>query len=407
MGRTLRERWRDRRFDREAFPELAVDVLREMRPQREVSEGDVLRWLAIADPLPPQEDLDARFGQPPITLYRDEAVSISALYWVDATTAIHQHSFCGAFGVLAGSSIHVTYSFENRDTINARLRLGQLRLRDVQRLEPGDVHPIGSGERFIHALFHLDRPTVSLVVRTHRDPGTEPQLNYLRPGLALDPFHRPPWLQRTQQVLRMMLQVDHSETRTVATEAVRRAGPFEAVELIRTADRLDPSHGLLRPLAEAARARYPDLIDAALPALLAEREQRLLVRRRQALHEADLRYLLALLLNVPTGDRILELVAARYPDVDPVRTVMGCIRQLRGRSLPAGNGTPANVLGVALDDADLWAVERMVRGHAEPEILRELEQGGEGVPEELTAARVKTLRFTLPFTSVFGPLLAR
>jgi hypothetical protein len=55
-------------------------------------------------------------------------------------------------------------------------------------MRTGDVRQILSGDRFIHSLFHLDRPSVTMVVRTKHDSGTDPQYSYFPPGIAYDPF---------------------------------------------------------------------------------------------------------------------------------------------------------------------------------------------------------------------------
>lgn len=49
--------------------------------------------------------------------------------------------------------------------------------------------PIASGRECIHSLFHLDTPSVTVVIRTHHDPVTGSQFNYLPPCIPIDPTH--------------------------------------------------------------------------------------------------------------------------------------------------------------------------------------------------------------------------
>jgi hypothetical protein len=53
-------------------------------------------------------------------LVQELGTRIEALFWVDGTTSIHQHSFSGAFQVLAGKSIHSRY----RSTVATGSALG-------------------------------------------------------------------------------------------------------------------------------------------------------------------------------------------------------------------------------------------------------------------------------------------
>ena len=61
--------------------------------------------------------------------------------------------------------------------------------------------PIISGQHVIHSLFHLDSPSVTVVVRTQHDPGTGPQLNYMPPHIAFDPHFTDSLTTRRKQLL--------------------------------------------------------------------------------------------------------------------------------------------------------------------------------------------------------------
>ena len=169
LGKSLKTRWLEKQLSLDLFPDLAHDALLEFQAHEHVLAADILRWTLQTDPLPHQADLKAAFGQPPVTLYLDDVFSIAALFWLDGTTEIHQHSFSGAFTLLTGSSVHSRYSFDLEEAINERLQLGGLAWQQSELLSPGDVRKIESGRRFIHALFHLERPSVTIVVRTHLD----------------------------------------------------------------------------------------------------------------------------------------------------------------------------------------------------------------------------------------------
>src|SRR5213075_397838 len=93
------------------FPQLAERALHEAALHQHVEVLDIVRWTLSADRLPKQ-NLEATFGNPPLTLYTCGGFYIQALFWLDGTTSIHDHAFSGAFTVLAGSSIHSRFEFE-------------------------------------------------------------------------------------------------------------------------------------------------------------------------------------------------------------------------------------------------------------------------------------------------------
>ena len=111
LGLGILDRWRRADFDRDAFPDIAATALAERPPSVDVSPADVVRWVHESPTLVPQADIDSKFGQPAITVFRCEAFYIDVLFWVDGTTAIHQHRFSGAFHVMRGSSLQSRYRF--------------------------------------------------------------------------------------------------------------------------------------------------------------------------------------------------------------------------------------------------------------------------------------------------------
>src|SRR4051794_18745742 len=77
------------------FPQVASRVLAETPVPDDADAVGVLNFVTSCRRLVPQERLG--FGDPPVTLYRGRDFYISALYWLEGTTNIHQHGFAGAF----------------------------------------------------------------------------------------------------------------------------------------------------------------------------------------------------------------------------------------------------------------------------------------------------------------------
>src|SRR5688572_29817192 len=187
LGRTVLERWKRENFSLEKFPRIARASLDERPPATQVDLPALMRGFLLGDEQPVQTDSD--FGEPELVVYSHPRFYVQVLFWMDGTTAIHQHEFSGAFHVMHGSSIHAHYEFEKARPVTPHLRVGKLRMKKMEILESGRTVPIISGGRTIHSLFHLDSPSVTVVVRTQHDPGTGPQFNYLPPHVAVDPLH--------------------------------------------------------------------------------------------------------------------------------------------------------------------------------------------------------------------------
>ena len=178
VGFEIERLWQTTDYDPGQFSDLAVKALIDADLPHRTRPDDVIDWVFGASALPRQQNLPATFGQPPVTLFRSRRFYIEALFWVDGTTSIHQHAFSGAFQVLEGSSIETQYTFEPTRRVSEHFVLGALHVKSTSFLRTGDVRPIRQGRRqLIHSLFHLERPSVTIVVRTFRDGDSGPQLN--------------------------------------------------------------------------------------------------------------------------------------------------------------------------------------------------------------------------------------
>jgi hypothetical protein len=184
LGLEVERAWRAKSYDERALPELALAALQRAQLHQRVTPREILSWAITTEQLLPPRRQDKEFGQPPLMVYLGERFFIEVLFWLEGTTDIHQHGFSGAFSVLAGSSIESQYEFQPRHPIHAQLALGDLRLKSLRLLPTGECRPIVGGSALIHSVFHLDHPSVTVVVRTYQDVAALPQFSYLRPHLA-------------------------------------------------------------------------------------------------------------------------------------------------------------------------------------------------------------------------------
>ena len=135
------------------------------------------------------------------------------------------------------------------------------------------------------------------------------------------------------------------------------------------------------------------------------RRQNNLVHRRGQITSPEHRFFLALLLNVPERKRMLAMVEQRFPERDPVDTVVEWVEELANTKL-LGSSEP-NVLGIAdCDDDYLFALRCLLEGRsvAEAQELCAAELA-EDYSEEI-AAKLESFYQSIPASDLFRALFA-
>jgi hypothetical protein len=373
LGSRIEQRWKDHNYDEAVFPALAAEALAEASLDKLVSPWDIVRWLNSTTELPSQQDVPGNFGNPPITLFSGPRFHIDIYFWLDGTTSIHQHGFCGAFQVLMGSSIHSQYNFHPKQVLNQHFAVGDIRLESVELLEQGQIKPILSGKAYIHSLFHLDRPSATICVRTYHTASGSPQYNFLKPSFATDPFFKEPLSLKQLQSASLLLSMQHPDAVEMLDDLLSRADfqtTFALLDLAKShlgGNRLEQTFGLstgdeqYQRLFETARRRHGELADLIPPVFEEARRQNNLIHRRAQITAPEHRFFLALLLNVPDRRRMLEMAARRAPEADPVDTVMEWVEELANTKMLGSS--EANVLGIAdFDDDYQFALRCLLEG---------------------------------------------
>lgn len=353
LGEQLEARWRQHDYAPAVFPDLATALLKDADQVGKIGTLDVLRWIA-SEPAPPAQH-PSLFSDLAISFYEAPRFFVSALVWLDGTTAIHQHSFSGAFRVLVGSSLHSRYRFTQERAVNDRFRLGSLEREGAELLGTGSVRRIESGAGFIHSLFHLERPSVSLVARTRCEEDAKPQWSYAAPGVAFDPFSKDLVAEKKLEAVHVLLGLEAGVADVELRDMLASADLETAYRVLLAIFQRLASNPLKRALGADSGRRFEQLIDVArkhhgavvdrfLECFREQSRQDEIIEARRSVTDPDQRFLLALLLNVPDRQAVLELLAQRYPGQDPIDAFVDGIEELASiREL----GSPApNLLGI-------------------------------------------------------------
>ena len=392
LGAEIEETWRDQNYNEEGFPAIAAEALGRANLPSKVSAWEIIEWTLRQSELPPQKDPGAKFGDPPITLFAGPRFYIDAYFWLGGTTEIHQHSFWGAFQVLLGSSIHSWYEFDAPESINSFLELGTMRLKTCELLNVGNIQEIRAGRQYIHSLFHLDQPSVTIVVRTVTSPLYLPQFSYHKPSLALDPFFDHTTTTRKLQSIRALLHVDQPDADRMISELLETSDLQTSFAILSTVHVILSGGALGRLFnLEGPAARFRAFLDivmrrhgasaATLPAVFDHRDRvSEIIRRRGYITNVEHRFFFALLLNVEGRERIFSLIRQRFPDADPISKVLDWSYDL-AQTRVVGVNIP-NALGIeGFDDVDLTLVENLLHG-------KSAEDAGRSVLEEYGAERL-------------------
>ena len=263
------------------------------------------------------------FSDIPLVLARNRNFYVELLCWMSATTDIHAHAFCGAFRVMQGSSVHTRYRFDPKRWLSDSLGLGRLECEGSEYLYRGTVREIVPGrDGLVHSLFHLDSPSLTLLVRTHTTVAAKPQLGFFPPGLAIDN----PGLRQDEEVChltRLLAAAGRKDRSLVAELLLRTFSRLDAARLVQLclnfSASFDSDENRHRLVDVVARHHDDELADCLDQVLLRLGWQRQIKATRDTVDDPEMRFFLALLLNLGDRATIFKVVQARFPERDPAK----------------------------------------------------------------------------------------
>lgn len=414
LGTLIENRWRAENYSEQLFPQIAAEALAEAKLPSKVDPWDIIRWVHTAIPLPEQKDVPGKFGNPPVTLFSGPRFYIDVYYWLDGTTSLHQHAFTGAFQVLLGSSIHSHYNFREDRILNEHFSVGEVELKTVELLKVNDIKLIKPGRQYIHSLFHLDRPSATITIRTEHTPSSALQYDYRRPYFAINPFYQNVVMIKKIQTITLLLGMKHKDADSMIGDLIASSdfhttffALLEAAVHLRN-NQMDDLFGLstgmdrFNALIERARAAHGDLVDNFVAVLEEQDRQMNIIGKRNTITGEEHRFFLALLLNITNRDKIFDLVKQRFPQSDPVEKILDWVEEL-GQTRVLGSKEP-NALGIeGFGDEHVLLLEHQLRGRSLEE-MKTLTSNG-GAPPGI-AERLDRLNRSLQNSTLFKAVLS-
>lgn len=416
LGAEIEKIWRARNYDESVFPQIAADGLQRADLTSKISAWDVAEWTLKEINLPAQRDLTGKFGDPPITIYNALRFHIDVYFWLEGTTSIHQHAFCGAFQVLHGASIHSWYDFEKRESINLFTEIGAMTLKKCELLEIGAIQKINAGRRYIHSLFHLEQPSATIVVRTHRSPLEMPQYDYFKPSLAVYTQFEEPTTTKKLQMISALMRVKHPQTERLVGELLAESDfqtTFLILNLVRAmlnAGTVEQMFGVASPqekfqsFLEIVAQKHGAHVEVLREVYARRDRTEEIIRRRSFVTEPEHRFFLALLLNVEGRENIFSLIKQRFPDAEPLDKTLDWIFDL-AQTRVTGLNTP-NALGIAdFDDFDLIVLENLLQDQSADRISTQIAAEFPAETTEDLARKVGQSIEKIRRAAIFQPLL--
>ena len=347
LGKDVEARWGKVSFAKETFPGIAADALKESAIHNLFGLEEFVRALWSRQGLPVQFALENTFGQPPVTCYsnQERGFLVDLYFWVTPDISIHSHGFRGAFTVLHGKSLHCQYAFETREPLGEDALVGDLRLQKSSFLKPGDIQEILPGEAFIHQVWHIGFPTVSLAIRTFNEGLL--QYSYCKPHLAFV-FNKEsvPLQKKKRDTFFMLHQIQHPLEEELLEDLLLTTGFSLGLFYFlahRTEDEaLERTRRLLEKLP-SFRRWVPEILES----LKQGKEERADWSR---LRNEDERFLLAVLSSCSKRSDILNLVSAYASEGAPEANLLKWLKGLlRHKKVDFRlNKTALDVLGLLL-----------------------------------------------------------
>jgi hypothetical protein len=352
LGKNMAKEWARRDCDDNAFADVATKELSQSNILETVSSEEIVSWL-----MKPPHDVEQNIsdvGQPPVRLYTGDGFYIEALFWVDGTTAIHEHPFTGAFGVLCGSSVQSKYAFVPERVVSQRLVVGRTRFLMSEVLIKGSVRAIHSGNRLIHSVCHLDRASVT--IHAHTSSGSSrPQYVYWKPYLAVDEIGLPSISVIQTRMLESLARTNVLSFWKAAREMSGESDSLMLFRLLSIAFRLrKKDNENWSDLLSVIPSRSRWLLDYCLPCLEEKERNAKIGSLIAGIADPNQRLFLALLLNVPTREELWKLISELFPDQTPEGLILSWAGEIfKEQRLGIKLNAPmVLVLGQLLKDSD-------------------------------------------------------
>jgi len=232
----------------------------------------------------------------------------------------------------------------------------------------------------------------------------------------LNPFFRNASMVKKRQTVGVLLGMKHKDADAMISNLVC-ASDFHTAYFVLAetfhhlrSNQMDALFGLssrqdrFNAILDRCRSVHGEITELILPVLEEQERQQDIIQRRATITGDEHRFFLALLLNVPGREKILQLVKQRVPEHDPVETILDWVDELsRTREL---GSKEANVLGIeGFDESYNFILEELLRGHSAKDIKRNAAREYPNEPANCLTERLEATSEKLKNAQLFKSIL--
>lgn len=171
----IEKSWQKINYNCEDFYKVVTDFQDEF----DFSElGEISNQVQLLqDPIIATQQVPSTFSDMYFKLFDNGRFMIEILNWWGGHVNIHDHDFTAVQFQLKGKSLNVVYDFNEEEKCGA-LTFGKLNVRNASIWNEGSTNIVRHGNLDPHGVFHIGRPTTSLLIRTHPTSRLGSQSNY-------------------------------------------------------------------------------------------------------------------------------------------------------------------------------------------------------------------------------------
>ncbi len=367
--------WKAAGYKPRDLPRIAARLLAEARPDRSFDLAALADWTLSRQRFPAACNPFGPFGPSAFTVWSNARFFVSVYVYTTPEVVVHDHDFAGAFLNLSGRTLHGTFDFAGAGRVDPAVRTGELRVAAIEMIREGDVRRIDPGSSFIHQVWHLDEPTVVLVIRTPPRTPALRQFQYFRPAIATQVLREDWRFVAVPERFRYTRKMAESLRATpkgldYIRLLIKREQPWDAVwHLLENWHYLRAAGAIEETVALGAKhqgAWFAGMADAGH-----EVDLFYSIRWSRVARPED-RILLALLLTYRSWPPIRDALAELLPEADPAEWVAESLARLAAEGtipLRLPPESRAMLAGILRGERDRDAVPRVLKRTLGQEML--------------------------------------
>ncbi len=202
------KKWLNQNYKNDLLPGICMEVFESFNLHESIDS------ILSSKPIDPLLNCRPHPANGVITLAETPSLNLYLHFWFEDIGTPHHHAWHGFFMNLKGSVLHSVYEYKTKEVFGPNLNFGEVSTKKTELLLPGDRLPVYPGKKYIHGLWHIDSPCISLSVRSKslKFPSDQLTLDYDRlSGVAMSKVERREDVGQLNKWLQMTYKIDKNQ----------------------------------------------------------------------------------------------------------------------------------------------------------------------------------------------------